>query len=86
MARQLGWLAVLAVAEAIALFALLFAVASGSVLQSLGLIAAIVLLCVVALRLVDIDTFRWIPARAALGLLALLNALGAVVLVGDALS
>lgn len=74
--RSLG---VLAVVEAIALFALLFVVADSSPLGSLGVIAAIVLLCVIALRLVGTETFSWLPERGALLLLALLNAVGVAV-------
>ena len=74
------WLAVLAVVEAIALFALLFAVASdGRPLAALGVISGTLILCVVALRLINVETFRWLPERGALGLLVAVNVLAGMV-------
>jgi hypothetical protein len=70
------------VVEAILLFALLFAVVSdGRPLLALGVIVGVVVLCVVALRLIGIETYRWLPERTALLVLVGVNVLGLLVLV-----
>ena len=75
-------LALLALVEALALFALLFALASaGRPLLGLGAIAGVVVLCVVALRLIGLETYRWLPERTALLVLLGVNLLTVGILV-----
>jgi hypothetical protein len=80
MQRRDSWVAVLSVVEAIALFTLLFAVASSdSPGWALAIIAAIVMLCIAALRLIDLETFRWLPGHVAFWFVLALTAVGLAV-------
>ncbi|HSV40751.1 MAG TPA: hypothetical protein VLI04_18465 [Nocardioidaceae bacterium] len=75
-------LALLALVEAFVGFALLFAFAADSrPLLGVGAVAGTVVLCIVALRLIGIETYGWLPERVAVFLLGGFTALGLVFVV-----